>query len=213
MKTMFIAASLFLVFSCKNDKDKTAHTTSVSTDSMIVKKDSLRKNATDPIAEIKKEYGVLQTQLEAKKLGSNGFTYNCNEEPSGRVTFFSDKNEIKVIEHFYAEHSHFSASEKYFVKNGEPFFIFREETVWNFDGGTPEKAITKDDITETRIYLQNNKPMKCLEKKYSIRSDNKEKNISDQISGKEIQCNTDELLKTYQSLLKHKDQKGEIQCL
>ncbi|WP_223559621.1 hypothetical protein [Chryseobacterium lathyri] len=213
MKTMLIAAILLLAVSCKNDKDKAAHTTSVSTDSMIVKKDSPQQNTDDPIAEIKKEYGMLQAQLEAKKLRSNGFTYNCNEEPSGKVTFFSDKGEIKVIEHFYTEHSHFSASERYFIKNGEPFFIFREETVWNFDGGTPEKPITKDDITETRIYLQHNKPLKCLEKKYSIRSDSKEKNISDQISGKEIQCNTDELLKTYRSLLKHKDQKGEIKCL
>lgn len=213
MKTMPIAAILLLAVSCKNDKDKAAHTTSVSTDSMIVKKDSPQQNTDDPIAEIKKEYGMLQAQLEAKKLRSNGFTYNCNEEPSGKVTFFSDKGEIKVIEHFYTEHSHFSASERYFIKNGEPFFIFREETVWNFDGGTPEKPITKDDITETRIYLQHNKPLKCLEKKYSIKSDSKEKSISDQISGKEIQCNTDELLKTYQSLLKHKDQKGEIKCL
>ncbi|MGC5745762.1 hypothetical protein [Chryseobacterium sp. NFX27] len=213
MKTIFITAVLFLPFSCKNDKDKTAPTTPVSMDSMIVKKDSLRKNAADPITEIKKKYGVLQRQLEAKKLSSNGFTYNCNEEPSGKVTFFSDKDGIKVIEHFYAEHSHFSASEKYFIKNGEPFFIFRQEIVWNFDGGTPEKPITKDDITETRIYLQDNKPLKCLEKKYSIRSDNKEKNIADQISGKEIKCKTDELLKTYQSLWKHKDEKGKIQCL
>ncbi|GEN70812.1 hypothetical protein [Chryseobacterium lathyri] len=213
MKTMLIAAILLLAVSCKNDKDKAAHTTSVSTDSMIVKKDSPQQNTDDPIAEIKKEYGMLQAQLEEKKLRSNGFTYNCNEEPSGKVTFFSDKGEIKVIEHFYTEQSHFSASERYFIKNGEPFFIFREETVWNFDGGTPEKPITKDDITEMRIYLQHNKPLKCLEKKYSIRSDSKEKNISDQISGKEIQCNTDELLKTYQSLLKHKDQKREIKCL
>ncbi|MGN7758411.1 hypothetical protein ACTJIV_13095 [Chryseobacterium sp. 22532] len=213
MKTMLIAAILLLAVSCKNDKDKAAHTTSVSSDSMIVKKDSPQQNTDNPIAEIKKEYSMLLAQLETKKLRSNGFTYNCNEEPSGKVTFFSDKGEIKVIEHFYTEHSHFSASERYFIKNGEPFFIFREETVWNFDGGTPEKPITKDDITETRIYLQHNKPLKCLEKKYSIRSDSKEKSISDQISGKEIQCNTDELLKTYQSLLKHKDQKGEIKCL
>ncbi|REC78568.1 hypothetical protein DRF60_08955 [Chryseobacterium elymi] len=213
MRTMLIAAILLLAFSCKKDKNKATHTTSVSTNSMILKKNPPQKHTADSIAEIKKEYGILQTHLEAKKLRSNGFTYNCNEEPSGEATFFSDKDEVKIIEHFYTEHSHFSASEKYFIKNGEPFFIFKKETVWSFDGGTPEKPITKDDITETRIYLQNNKPLKCLEKKYSIRSDSKEKNISDQISGKEIQCSPGELLKTYQSLLKHKNQKGEIKCL
>lgn len=214
MKTMFIAAGLLLAFSCKNDQDKTMHKdSSVSKDTFIVKKDSSQINVKDPVEEIRKEYTVLQNQLAAKKMSSSGFTYNCNEEPSGEVTFHSDQDGIKVIEHFYAEHSHFSASEKYFIKDGKPFFIFRQETVWNFDGGTPENPITKDDITETRIYLQNSKPLKCLEKKYSIRTGNKEKIVPDKIASKEIQCNADELLNTYQSLLKHKDQKGEIKCL
>lgn len=217
MKTLFLTAALLLSFSCKKDQNKTVLPEPVSNDSLAVTKDTTQaeqiENISDPIEEIKKEYAVLQGQLEAKKLGFKGFTYNCNEEPSGEVKFYSDKDEIKVIEHFYAEHSHFSATERYFIKNGKPFFIFREETVWNFDGGTPEKPITKDDITETRIYLQNDKPLKCLQKQYSIRSDNKQKNVADQTAGKEIKCSVDEVLKTYHSLLKNKDRKGEIQCL
>jgi hypothetical protein len=212
MKILFLTASLFLVFSCKNDK--AVHKESASMDSSVAKKDSVQTSAAeDPIDQIKKEYADLQAQLEAKKLSQSKFTYDCNDEPSGEVIFHSDKNEIKVIEHFYAEHSHFSGSEKYFIKDGKPFFIFSQETVWNFDGGTPEKPVTKDDITETRIYLQNNKPLKCLEKKYSIKSDQKEKTTPDNIPSKEIQCDTNELLKTYQLLLKHKDQKEAIKCL
>lgn len=217
MKTIFFTAILLLSFSCKKDQNKTVLPEPVSNDSLAVTKDTIQaeqiENISDPIEEIKKEYAVLQGLLEAKKLSSKGFTYNCNEEPSGEVKFYSDKDEIKVIEHFYAEHSHFSATERYFIKNGKPFFIFREETVWNFDGGTPEKPITKDDITETRIYLQNDKPLKCLQKQYRIRSDNKQKNIADQTASKEIKCSVDEILKTYQSLLKNKDRKGEIECL
>jgi len=213
MKTVFIAAAFLLVFSCKNDKVKMSQAT-FPKDTLTSKKDSRQlKNATDPIEEIKNEYSRLQEQLQAKKLTSAHLTYDCNEEPSGEITFYTDKGEIKVIEHFYAEHSHFSASEKYFIKNGQPFFIFKEETVWNFDGGTPEKPITKDDITETRIYLQNEKILKCLEKKYSIRSDNKAQPSPDTIPSKETQCDTDELMKTYQSLLRNKDKKGEIKCL
>ncbi|PIF45715.1 hypothetical protein CLU96_2725 [Chryseobacterium sp. 52] len=213
MKKIFLAAGFFFIFSCKNDKDKKAHQSSVSPDSMIVKKDSLPTGTTDPVDQIKQEYNTLQAELQAKKLNSSGFTYNCNEEPEGEVTFYSDKGEIRVIEHFFAEHSHFSASEKYFIINGKPFFIFREETVWNFDGGTPEKPITKDDITEIRISLQNGKVLKSLKKKYSIKSDDKEKTDPDKIVSKEIQYHPDELLTTYQLLLKHKNQKGEIKCL
>ncbi|WP_114822140.1 hypothetical protein [Chryseobacterium sp. KLBC 52] len=214
MKILFLTAGVILMASCKNEKEKTSYKESVSRDTFVMQKDSVHTNlAQDPIDQIKKQYAVLQTQLETKKLGSSKFNYDCNDEPSGEVIFYSDKDEIKVIEHFYAEHSHFSASEKYFIKDGKPFFIFRQETVWNFDGGTPEKPVTKDDITETRIYLQNNQPLKCLEKKYSIKSDQKEKTAPDTIPGKEIRCNVDEILKSYQSLLKHKDQKGSIECL
>jgi hypothetical protein len=58
-----------------------------------------------------------------------------------------------------------------------------------------------------------NGPVQCLEKKYVIRSAG---NNQDQgtIPNKEIKCNVDELMKTYQSILKNKDKKGEInQCL
>lgn len=214
MKILVLTAGLLLFVSCKNEKDKIILKKSISRDSSTAKKDSVKTNTTEkPIDQIKKEYAVLQAQLETKKLSSSKFNYDCNDEPSGEVFFYSDKDGIKVIEHFYAEHSHFSASEKYFIKDGKPFFIFRQETVWNFDGGTPEKPVTKDDITETRIYLQNNQPLKCLEKKYSIKSDLKEKTAPDTIPGKEIRCNVNEILQSYQSLLKHKDQKGSKQCL
>ncbi|KYH07516.1 MULTISPECIES: hypothetical protein [Chryseobacterium] len=214
MKILVLTAGLLLFVSCKNEKDKIILKKSISRDSSTAKKDSVKTNTTEkPIDQIKKEYAVLQAQLETKKLSSSKFNYDCNDEPSGEVFFYSDKDGIKVIEHFYAEHSHFSASEKYFIKDGKPFFIFRQETVWNFDGGTPEKPVTKDDITETRIYLQNNQPLKCLEKKYSIKSDQKEKTAPDTIPGKEIRCNVNEILQSYQSLLKHKDQKGSKQCL
>ncbi|THV62279.1 hypothetical protein [Chryseobacterium candidae] len=152
MKILVLTAGLLLFVSCKNEKDKTSPKESASIDNSVVKKDSVKADITEnPIDQIKKEYAVLQAQLEAEKLSSSKFSYDCNDEPSGEVIFHSDKDGIKVIEHFYAEHSHFSASEKYFIKEGKPFFIFRQETVWNFDGGTPEKPVTKDEITETRM--------------------------------------------------------------
>lgn len=69
----------------------------------------------------------------------------------------------------YAEYIHFSTAEKYFINNEKPFFIFKDEEVWHFDGGTLEKPEAKDDVTESRIYLSENKVIGCNEKKYSIR--------------------------------------------
>ncbi|SFN37018.1 hypothetical protein SAMN05421594_2395 [Chryseobacterium oleae] len=214
MRTLFLAAGLVFIFSCTNDKDKTALQTPLSKDSLAIKKDSKQiKNAVDPIEEIKSEYSKLQKQLESKKLTSTDFTYNCNDERSGKVTFYSDQKEIRIIEHSYDEYSHFGSTEQYFIKDGNLFFIFKEDTGWNFDGGTPEKPITKDDITESRLYIHNNKSIKCLEKQYSIKSDATEKPTPDKIPNKETQCHTDELMKTYQSLLRNKDKKGETKCI
>ncbi|KMQ61547.1 hypothetical protein ACM46_16180 [Chryseobacterium angstadtii] len=214
MKKIVLILSVLFLFSCKNDKDKTAIHVSVSKNEAPSKQDTVpAKNETDLINQIKKDYAALHAELESKKLSPAGFQYNCNEEPLGEVTFYSDQGEIKVIEHSYAEHSHFSASERYFIKNGKPFFIVKQETEWSFDGGTPEKPVTKDDIIETRIYLNDDRAVQCLEKKYTIRSDRKDPSASDKVPGKKIQCNTEELLKTYQSLLKHRDQRGEIKCL
>ncbi|PQA93005.1 hypothetical protein B0A69_12640 [Chryseobacterium shigense] len=214
MRTLLLAAGLAVIFSCKNSRDPTLPEASLSKDSLLVKENSGEiQNATNPVDEIKKEYNNIQTKLKAKKLTSTSFNYNCNDEISGKVTYYSDEGEIRMIEHSYDENSHFGSTEQYFVKEGNLFFIFKEDTVWNFDGGTPEKPITKDDITESRIYIQNNKPVKCLEKQYSIRSNTSGKPSPDKISNKETQCHIDELIKTYQSLLKNKDKKKEIQCL
>ncbi len=214
MKTiLFITAFLAVFMSCKKADTGETHLPSSGADSSAVKKTSGQADSSDPTDDIKKEYTRLHTLLETNKLTSKGFTYNCNEEPAGEVTFYSEKDGIKVIRHSYTEHSHFSATEQYFIRNGEPFFIFREETVWNFDGGTPEKPVTKDDITETRIYILNGKPIRCLEKKYSIRSDGSEKPDPSEIAGKEVPCKTDDLMKTYGLLMKNKDQKENRECL
>ncbi len=36
-----------------------------------------------------------------------------------------------MIKHFNAD-SHYSTVENYFVNNGKPYFIFKDETLWNF---------------------------------------------------------------------------------
>lgn len=213
MKTIFITAFLTLLVSCRKENSKEIFQPSANPDRSAAQTVSAPADSSDPADSIRKEYNRLHALLEAKKLTTKGFTYNCNEEPSGEVTFYSDKGEIKVIRHSYAEHSHFSAVEQYFIKNGKPFFIFREEAVWSFDGGTSEKHITKDDITETRIYIQNGKPIRCLEKIYSIRSDGSEKPDPAKIPGKEIPCTIEGLMKTYELLIKNKDQKEKKQCL
>lgn len=216
MKAIFLILSLVFIFSCKKETYKNPMKVSGSSDTLTsspVRPPKAIENKQLTVQDIKTEYQSINSELHKKELDSVSFDYNCNEGRSGTVTFFSDQKGLRMIKHFYAEYSHFSSVENYFIKNNTLFFIFKEDTSWNFDGGTPEKPETKDDIIEHRIYLQNSIPIKCFEKKYSIRSKESIRPDVDKMANKEIPCSANELLKTYQLLLKNKDKRGEIQCL
>ncbi|CAD7815386.1 hypothetical protein CHRY9390_02964 [Chryseobacterium aquaeductus] len=210
MKKVLLISGLLLIFSCKKESDKKVVKNSVSADSLSTKPnlDSLRLNSVD---DIKNEYNKVNSLLIAKKLDSTSFNYECGEK-SGTVVFYSDNNDLKTIKHSYSENSHFSSVENYFVHDGKPYFIFQQETVWSFDGGTPEKPETKDDIKENRYYYVNKKLVNCRNKTYTLRSKNnsKQENLSD---GESKNCSDVELLKTYNLLIKNKDKKGNIKCL
>ncbi|EJL68264.1 hypothetical protein [Chryseobacterium populi] len=214
MKTSLFLLSLVFITSCKNETNKTVDQNSAAADTLTfgpTKASSVKENKILTVEDIKKEYGILNGELSKGKLDSLSFKYECDER-SGEVTFYSDKEGLKIIKHFYAEYSHFSSVENYFIKNETPFFILKEDTSWSFDDGTPEKPETKDDIIEQRIYLQNGKAIKCLEKNYMVKSSGSSPDPG-KILNKEIQCSGEELLKTYGLLLKSKEKRGEIKCL
>ncbi|MDF2931881.1 MAG: hypothetical protein K0R36_1212 [Chryseobacterium sp.] len=214
MKKLFLISSIFFIISCKKENHK-AIEESVNSDSLTSKttKDSLKlKNDLNSVYGIKKEYNLVNSKLTAKKLDSVSFAYEC-EERSGNVIYYSEKGVLKVIKHFNAD-SHFSSTENYFVNEGKPYFVFKDDTVWSFDGGTPEKPETKDDITEKRFYIVEGKSIQCLEKKYTLKSSSKNNPQSENIQNKEMKnCSINELQKTFNLLMKNKDKKGKMNCL
>jgi len=215
MKNLLLISGLFLIVSCnKENKQKTSENFAV-TNSLNSNKasDSLSlKNTLSSVDDIKREYNLVNSQLLAKKLDSSRFDYEC-EERTGNVVYYSEKGILKIIKRFDAD-SHYSTVENYFVSDGKPYFIFKDETLWNFDGGTPEKPETKDDITEKRFYMVDGKPIQCLEKKYTLRSNAKNNPKPENISSNQMKnCSVDELQKTFNLLLKNKEHKENLKCL
>ncbi|KFE97065.1 hypothetical protein [Chryseobacterium luteum] len=215
MKKILLISGLLLIFSCKKENEQKTGENSNPSDSLNLKSnvDSLDlKNDLSSADGIKKEYNLLNSKLLAKKLDSVGFKYEC-EERSGNVVYYSEKGILKVIKHFTAD-SHFSSTENYFVNDDQPFFVFKEDTVWSFDGGTPEKPETKDDITQQRMYFSDNKIIRCLEKKFTIKSSAATQPNPENISNTESKnCSANEVQETFALLLKNKDKKGSIKCL
>ncbi len=213
MKITLISLSLLLAISCKKEKSKTLQNKSSDNDTVTLKNDlKIQNDSVKTIADIKTEYARLNNLLISRKVDSTKFNYNCDEKEGEVILYFQDKK-LAAVKDFYAEHSHFSSSTTYFVKNDQVFFIFNDETVWNFDdGGTPEKPETKDDIKEKRIYILNNKAVQCFEKNYSLRSKGNNTN-PESIPNKEIKCDIDGFMKTYQLILKNRNKRGDIKCL
>ena len=154
--------------------------------------------------EIKRAYQETDALLGKNQLDSTTFEYNCNNEKSGTVTFYTDHDQLRLIKHNYSEYDHFSSSDSFFITGDKLFFVYKKSIVWSFESG-PEGS-TKDDVTESRSYFINEKPMKCLEKKYTIHSQSPDKPQPDQLSSKEVSCKeSPALLTQYKLLLSHQN--------
>ncbi|MGI9651593.1 hypothetical protein [Chryseobacterium sp. RLHN22] len=215
MKKLVLLPVVIILFSCENKKNESADG-KISTDSLqtVSNKNSSEEDNDSPqtVDEIKAEYAVLNNQLIAKKLDSTSFDYEC-EEVSGNVVYYTQNGELKSIKHFHAD-SHFSSVENYYLKNGKLYFIFKDDTLWSFDGGTTEKPETKDEIEQQRIYIVNDKAIECLEKKFTIKSSAKNNPNPENIQNVPSEnCSYSALQKTFEVLLKNKDQKGKINCI
>ncbi|WP_144281633.1 hypothetical protein [Chryseobacterium echinoideorum] len=211
MKNAILSLSLILVFSCEKQTSEKANSISENESNKTSQVSDSSKISLQNIDEIKAEYTKINQEINTKKLDSTSFNYECNER-SGTVVYYSQNGKLRSIKHSFSEYSHYSSVENYFVNDDQPFFIFQQETVWNFDGGTAEKPETKDEINEKRLYYINNKLEKCLEKKYTVRSAKKNKLNPENIKNIENKnCSDKELMKTFSNLMSHKNKNPD--CL
>lgn len=214
MKIIPIIITFFFVFeSCSKEKTKSEiekeHIKNDAKDNAI--HDSISISSKE---DIQKYYSEFQNELEKKDLDSTVLDYECDGK-DGRIIYYSKNNKLKIIRHEYSEYSHYSAVEKFYLNNEKPFFIFRDESVWSFDGGTPEKPETKDNITESRMYFVNGKIIDCLEKKYILKSAEKEKPDPSKFSSRQSKdCKSEEMLSELAKFIRHKNAKATLKnCL
>lgn len=152
---------------------------------------------------IQKVYGKITEQLEKGVLDSTSFTYNCRNEIQGRVTYFSHNGKLRMIQHNFNKYDHHAAAEQFYTIDSTLFFVFTHTLLWSFDSG-PEGA-TKDNITEQRVYFVDQKPVRCLEKKYIIRSAASTNPQPESIPNKEVTCSTStNITEAFEKLVKYR---------
>jgi hypothetical protein len=155
------------------------------------------------VASIQKAYSDIVSKATRGNLDSTSFKYSCHGEKGGKVIYFTEKGQLRLIVHRYNEYDHYSAEDRYFVTDSTLFFILTNSVSWAFESG-PEGA-TKDNIQERRVYLVNNKPIKCLEKKFVIRSQEKDNPRPETVTSREVDCSSPEaVMKPYVLLNKYR---------
>lgn len=138
------------------------------------------------VEDIQQAYGRIMAQMENGSLDSTSFKYSCHGEKNGTVSYFSEKGRLRMIVHRYNEYDHHSAEDRYFVTDSTLFFVYLNRVSWAFESGA--EGATKDNITEHRVYLVGQKPIRCLEKKFVVRSQAANNPRSETVASKEVDC-------------------------
>ncbi len=197
-------AAFLLILSCtQRSQTTTGSQDSLSADTAVASPDTLThsKPGLSTVEDIRRSYTATIGKLQRGELDSASFTYDCSGERSGTVSYFTEAGNLKMIIHRYSEYSHYSATDRYFVQDNQLYFAYLNGVSWTFDGA---EGATRDDITEQRIYLVDEKPVKCLEKKYTTRSAATDNPKSETVPSKDVKCKpAAAILKPYQILLKY----------
>ncbi len=167
----------------------------------------------ETVAAIQDAYVQTMERLRKGALDSTFFEYDCQAERNGRVVYYSDKGKLLLIKHSYGEYSHHEVDETYFIRDKKPFFQLRQATTWSFDSGSAAEGATRDEVQEQRIYLKDDKPFRCLQKSYVMRSKAEDNPIPDQLPNKDVDCASAASALTSFALLAKYEQQPTTGCL
>ncbi|WP_018479336.1 hypothetical protein [Pontibacter roseus] len=216
MNGLIYMLALLVITSCK---DKTAsmeesalqaETTTIANSQMKPSEKLREARAIRNVEDIREEYAYITSVLESGRLDSASFSYNCNDEKKGTATYFSEKGQLRMVRHTYSEYSHFSAVDSYYVKEDALFFVFHNRLTWSF----VHQGQTRDNVTENRVYIIDDEPVKCLQKKYTEYSRTNGAPQSEQVDNKEVDCSSLGFVqKDFQSLARYRKQREDLQCL
>ncbi|WP_338814846.1 hypothetical protein V9L05_06490 [Bernardetia sp. Wsw4-3y2] len=225
MKNLFYSLLIFSFISCNgNSETKTAESSDLEHNSTSSENETVTENTSTQtnqeitelktVEDIRAEYQSIMSKITNGKMDSTSFEYSCYEESSGKVIYFLENGQLRMIKHDEGW-EHGGVTKEYFLKDNTPFFIFDNTLAWSFDGTTMNgESQTKDKITEKRFYIIDNQLIKCLEKEFTIRSSVKNNPTSETVANKEVNCSDlTELMKDYELVLKYKNQTANMECL
>lgn len=150
---------------------------------------------------IKTGYAYIVSLREQNRLDSISFSYACAEN-SGTIIYFYENKKLRMIDYAFSEGDHSGGHEQYFIKDTTLFFIYTLTSSWGFEPQEGRSG-TWDEVSETRTYIANKQPIRCLVKSYMIHSDEEEHDTG---QNEETTClSYERTITSYQQLLRFRN--------
>lgn len=189
MRHLLLITLALFIFSCGSDPDpdtaEAETTDSVAVDPLAAPDrmisprglEPAKTGENDPMTAIREDYARIQAALEAGELLKDSIPYLCEESMmQGQLELYSAGGAVVLAVHGYSQGDHSGTTERYYFRNGQPIFLYRESGYWQFGGlmqtmddGT-EVPGTIDKITENRFYFHEGQTINALTKQYELRS-------------------------------------------
>ena len=144
----------------------------------------------DPLAEIRARYAQITAAKAAGSLRAETLTYDCPDHPSqGSITFYYAGHALRLIDWEFSEGDHYGQGMELYVWDDSLFFAYHTTGYWTFAGSTATgEPVVEDRFEEFRFYFHHHQPIRCLEKRFSVRSTDPNPKRSDQVPNQEGSC-------------------------
>lgn len=212
MKIVSLIITSVFIFSC-SDKGISKKSNNQSLSNSVAERTNVVESIKlDNVGDIQKEFYRVQSNINKRQLDSTGFKYECNERV-GDAGYYYEGKDLKMIR-FSTADSHFSSEQYYYINTGKLYFVYIKETLWSFESVTDDKPETKDEIREKRFYIIDGKPIRCLEKNYTIRSSSVNNPNPDEIKNTEMKnCSSADIENQFDVLMKYRNNRKMQNCL
>ena len=163
------------------------------------------------IENIRSKYDMILKSVKDSTCNTISIKFSCPDLPAyGYLTYYYEGSELRMMELASDDGSHGGEKQQYFIWNQKIIFCYIEGGDWVFDGGkdtiigkdTIYQSFTQDYLYEDRYYFYNNKPIKCLHKEFIIHNSQENNPDSETTANKEVDCDTEKIVKRYLNLLK-----------
>ena len=146
----------------------------------------------ESIADIREKFSIISQAVKDSAYRKVETPIGCEVDPiEGTLSYYFDGEDLRYVSYSVAEGDHSWFQYTYYVWDDRLFFAFHERGYWQFDTGANVDGTlseTIDYLSEHRYYFADQQPIRCLEKKWEVKSVDTKQAKANEIPNTSIDC-------------------------